>query len=72
VGAKLNRQLLTFARQRKLDPVRFNLNEHVTDISQLLERSLGEQTTLSLELASKPSTVVVDPLEVDNALLNHS
>jgi signal transduction histidine kinase len=70
MGAKLNRQLLSFARKRKLDPVRFHLNEHLTDISKLLERSLGEQTTLSLELASDPSTVVVDPGEVDNALLN--
>lgn len=70
MGAKLNRQLLTFARQRKLDPVRFNLNRHVTDISKLLERSLGEQTTFSMELASDPSTVMVDPGEVDNALLN--
>jgi signal transduction histidine kinase len=70
MGAKLNRQLLTFARQRKLDPVKFNLNQHVTDISELLERSLGEKTTLSMELASEPSTVMVDPGEVDNALLN--
>ncbi len=70
MGAKLNRQLLTFARQRKLDPVKFNLNQHVSEISELLERSLGEQTRLSLELASDPSTVVVDPGEVDNALLN--
>ena len=70
MGTKLNRQLSTFARRRKLEPVRFNLNEHVTDISKLLERSLGEQTTLSLELASDWSTVVADPGEVDNALLN--
>ena len=70
MGAKLNRQLLTFARQRKLDPIRFNLNQHVTDISKLLEQSLGEQTRLSMELISDPSTVVVDPGEVDNALLN--
>jgi signal transduction histidine kinase len=70
MGAKLNRQLLTFARQRKLEPVRFNLNQHVTDISKLLERSLGEQTTLSMELTSDPSTVMVDPGEIDNALLN--
>ncbi len=69
-GTKLNRQLLSFARERKLNPVRFNLNQHVTDISKMLERSLGTQTTLSLELASDPSTVVVDPGEVDSALLN--
>jgi signal transduction histidine kinase len=70
MGAKLNRQLLTFARRRKLDPVRFNLNQHVADVSKLLERSLGAQATLSMELASDPSTVTVDPSEVDNTLLN--
>ncbi len=70
MGTKLNRQLLSFARKRKLNPVRLNLNQHVTDISKMLERSLGEQTALSLELGSDPSTVVVDPDEVDNALLN--
>ncbi len=70
MGAKLNRQLLTFARQRKLDPIRFNLNQHVTGISKLLEQSLGAQTTFSMELTSDPSTVMVDPGEVDNALLN--
>jgi signal transduction histidine kinase len=70
MGTKLNRQLLTFARQRKLDPVRFNLNQHVAEISKLLEGALGQQTTLSMELASDPSTVMVDPGEIDNALLN--
>jgi signal transduction histidine kinase len=70
MGAKLNRQLLTFARRRKLDPVRFNLNQHVADVSKLLERSVGAQATLSMELASDPSIVTVDPGEVDNTLLN--
>jgi signal transduction histidine kinase len=70
MGTKLNRQLSTFAGRRRLEPVRFNLNQHVTNVSKLLERSLGEHTTLSLELASVSSTVRVDPDEVNNTLLN--
>jgi len=42
----------------------------VTEVSKLLERSLGEHTTLSLELASVSSTVMVDPDQINNTLLN--
>lgn len=70
MGTKLNRQLSTFARRRKLEPTRLNLNQRVTDVSKLLERTLGEHTTLLLELVSVSSTVMVDPDEVNNTLLN--
>ena len=36
----------------------------------MLERTLGEHTTLLLELVSVSSTVMVDPDEVNNTLLN--
>ena len=39
-------------------------------MAELLERSLGEQITLTTSLEHTPRTVVADPSEVENAILN--
>src|SRR5262249_32863674 len=69
-GAHLNRRLLMFARHRKLEPVRLNLNVCIAGVTELLERTLGEQISLRSELARDLWTVEADPGEIDNALLN--
>jgi PAS domain S-box-containing protein len=70
MGASLNRRLLSFARQRKLEPERLSLNDRVVEMMKLLQRSIGEQISLVTRLASEPWKTKADPGEIDNALLN--
>jgi len=70
MGVSLNRRLLSFARQRKLEPVVLLVNERVAEVAKLLRQTLGEQITLSIELAADLWQTRADPGEIDNALLN--
>ena len=69
-GANLNRKLLSFARQRKLEPVVLVLNDRVREVTELLQRTLGQQITITTRFAADLWHTRVDPTEIDNALLN--
>jgi PAS domain S-box-containing protein len=70
MGARLNQRLMTFARQRRLAPVATNLNEHVVDMRELLQRTIGENITVTIDLATGVWPVLVDPSEIESAILN--
>ena len=70
MGARLNQRLMTFARQRRLAPVATNLNDHVVDMRQLLQRTIGENIVVTTELATDIWPVLVDPSEIESAILN--
>ena len=69
-GADLVRRLLAFARKQFLEPKAVNLNDRLSDIVALLRRTLGEH--IRVETATSPDlgTVLVDPAQVDDAILN--
>lgn len=70
MGARLNQRLMTFARQRRLAPAATNLNEHVVDMRQLLQRTIGENIEVTTALAIDLWPVLVDPSEIESAILN--
>ncbi len=70
MGARLTARLLTFARRRSFSVAPVNVNELVIGLAELFERTLGEQIALTTLLASRPWTVLVDPSELENAILN--
>lgn len=70
MGARLTARLLTFARRRSFSVAPVNVNELVIGLAELFERTLGEQISLTTLLASRPWTVMVDPSELENAILN--
>ena len=70
VGARLTRRLLGFARQRKLESVLVSLNEQISNMMDLLRRSLGETIEVTTSLAPDLCAVRVDPSEIENAVLN--
>lgn len=70
MGSRLTKRLLSFSRQRKLEPTVVGLNEQVLNIMELLRRSLGETINITTSLRSHLWTVSVDPGEIENALLN--
>jgi two-component system, cell cycle sensor histidine kinase and response regulator CckA len=69
-GAELNRRLLAFARRQPLAPRRVALNDLVANIVKLLERMLGEQITIALDLAGAIWPVVVDAMQLEAAITN--
>ena len=70
MGARLTSRLLSFARQRKLEPVVVSLNEQILNMMDLLRRSLGETVEVATSLEPGLWAVRVDPSEIENAVLN--
>jgi PAS domain S-box-containing protein len=70
MGARLTGRLLTFSRQRKLEPAIVNLNEQILNMMELLRRSIDETIAVSTSLAADLWAVRVDPSEIENAILN--
>lgn len=68
--ADLIRRLLAFARRQSLHPERTNVNELVSNITQLLGRTLGEDITLTLNLDAAVCMVMVDPVQLEAAVIN--
>ena len=70
MGARLNQRLMTFARQRKLDPQSINLNDLVRSVLDLVNRSVGESIRVLTDLKAMPGMVRIDASEMENAILN--
>jgi len=69
-GAKLTRQLLAFARKTRLEPRAVDLAQLVSEFSDLIESAVAGQVELHLSLRRGLSHVVVDPDQLEMALLN--
>jgi signal transduction histidine kinase/CheY-like chemotaxis protein len=68
-GAELTRGLLAFARRQPLQPKRVDVNTLIGDIAASLRRSLGERIRITLELAPSLWPVLVDPAQLEVALV---
>jgi len=69
-GAFLNRRLLSLARKRRTSPRPVNLNHRITEMFALIQRAVGQQITVELDLAADLWLAVADPAEIDSAVLN--
>jgi CheY-like chemotaxis protein/anti-sigma regulatory factor (Ser/Thr protein kinase) len=69
-GAKLTRQLLAFARKSRLEPKPTDLTHLVTDFVEVIESSVGSSIDLELVLRRRLPKVMVDPEQLEMALLN--
>jgi PAS domain S-box-containing protein len=69
-AAKLTAHLLAFSRRQPLAPKVIQVNRMVGETSELLRRTLGEQTALETILAGGLWRTEVDPVQLENALLN--
>jgi PAS domain S-box-containing protein len=70
LGARLTDQLLTFARQRQLDPQVVRLNDLIVGTAELLRRTLGEHISLSTSLAPDLWETRADPGQFQSAIVN--
>ena len=69
-AAQLTRQLLAFARRQPLEPHPVNLGRMVTEMSDLLRRTLGEQIEIETVVSGGLWNALADPAQIENALLN--
>jgi PAS domain S-box-containing protein len=69
-ASALTRQLLAFSRKQVMALTRLDLNETVRGVCTMLERTLGADIQLRLELADPPGTVRADAGQVEQILLN--
>ncbi|MFF5288973.1 hybrid sensor histidine kinase/response regulator [Paractinoplanes globisporus] len=66
----LTHQLLAFGRREVVRPQVLNLNTVVTEVEQLLRRTLGEHITLHTSLAWDLWPVLADPGQIEQVLVN--
>ena len=69
-AANLTRQLLLFSRKQVMQSRIVDLNEIVTSLTKMLQRILGEDVNLQLNLSSRPMLVRADGGMLDQVLLN--
>ncbi|THF56241.1 PAS-domain containing protein [Pseudothauera rhizosphaerae] len=69
-GAELIKRLLTFSRRQTLEPCPVEVGALVHNMSHLLVRSLSETIKVRLRLPGEPLHALVDPHQLENALLN--
>ena len=69
-GANLTKQLLAFARRQVIEQRAVDLNALVQETSNLLERVLGEDIRVQVDLSLIAPNVKVDPSQISQLLLN--
>ncbi len=69
-AAKITKQLLAFARRQILMPKSLDVNGLLSELLELLERVLGEQIELRFVPNPDLSTILADPSQVEQVILN--
>jgi PAS domain S-box-containing protein len=69
-AANLVRQLLGFARKQLTQPRPISVNAVIQDLLPLLQRSLGENIRLQLNLTDAENTVFMDPAQFEQVVMN--
>ncbi|MEV0562567.1 PAS domain S-box protein [Dactylosporangium sp. NPDC050588] len=69
-GSELTHQLLAFARREVIRPVPLDVNRVITEIEQMLTRSIGEHIELGTALSEHLPAVVADPGQLEQVLVN--
>ena len=69
-AAALTHRLLAFSRRQTLDPKPTDVNRLVTGMEELIRRTVGPQVTLEVVTAAGLWTTMIDPPQLENALLN--
>ena len=69
-AAALTHRLLAFSRRQTLDPKLVEANRLVAGMEELLARTVGATVSVHTELAAGLGSVLCDPNQLENALLN--
>ncbi len=69
-AAGLTHRLLAFSRRQSLDSKPVGINQLVTSMGELLQRSINESIALDMRLDAELWTAEADPNQLESALLN--
>lgn len=69
-AAELTGQLLSFARQQPLQPKRTDINDVISGMTELLDRTLGGGVSILNTPGETLWDVEVDPVQLENLILN--
>jgi PAS domain S-box-containing protein len=69
-GAKLTAQLLAFSRSQKLELQPLRINDVISDMTDLLVRTIGTSVRIKLNLEPTAHCVLSDPTQLELAVLN--
>jgi CheY-like chemotaxis protein len=69
-AAALTSQLLAFARRQPLQPQVLDLNERIVEMTELLDRALGERVAIRTDLTPDLCPIEADPAQLESAILN--
>jgi len=69
-ASSLTKRLLSFSRQLPLAPTPTDLQKLLNNLMDMLRRTLGETVNLEIEETPKMNHALVDPHQLDNALIN--
>jgi PAS domain S-box-containing protein len=69
-ASALTHRLLAFARRQTLDPKPTNANRLLTDLEELIRRTVGPSISVEVVGASSLWPIFVDPNQLENAVLN--
>jgi PAS domain S-box-containing protein len=69
-GAELTRKLLTLSRKQIVQPRAVDVVATVSEFTRLIERIVGEDVEIVVERAPEPLVVRVDPIQLEQVLLN--
>ncbi|WP_235035210.1 PAS domain-containing sensor histidine kinase [Roseomonas sp. 18066] len=69
-AAALTHRLLAFSRRQTLDPKPIDVNRLIAGMAELVERTMGPAIRTEVVAADDLWTVLVDPNQLENALLN--
>ena len=69
-AAALTHRLLAFSRRQTLDPKPTDINQLVHGMDELIRRTVGPAVTIKVAAAAGLWSVLADPNQLENALLN--
>jgi PAS domain S-box-containing protein len=69
-GEAVTRQLLAFSRRQMLEPRVFLLSDSVTALGRLLERLLGGEILVKMEISPSVPPIYGDPGQIEQAIVN--
>ena len=69
-GAKLVKQLLSFARKSSIQPININIAELFTELNPLFSQLLSEKYKIVVTNIDKDAMIFADPIQLEQVLIN--
>ncbi|MDI6740672.1 MAG: PAS domain S-box protein, partial [Candidatus Edwardsbacteria bacterium] len=69
-AADLIKQLLSFSRKGQYQQKPVDLHQAISDVISILSNTIDRRIRISQNLRARPSTVMGDPTQIENALMN--